>query len=60
MLAPHNIPSVPVLNVNDVVTWNAADGPRSGAVSVVGDNYVVVNGYWFTGDARARLRKEDT
>lgn len=55
----HKIPTVPVLSVNDVVTWESRNGPQRGAVSAIGDTWVVVNGYWFTGDARARLKKEE-
>lgn len=58
MLTAHKIPTVQVLNTGDVVTWER-NGPHTGVVSAVGDNWVVVNGYWFTGDARARLKKED-
>lgn len=46
-----------VLNLHDVVQWEATDGPRQGVVGAVGETWVVVDGYWFTGDARALLSK---
>lgn len=49
----HRISDVQVLSVGDVVQW---DG-RVGTVIAVGDTWVSVDGYIFTGDSRARLRR---
>lgn len=53
----HKIPAMQVLVVGEVVEWDAPGGVRLGTVRAVGDSWTDVDGYVFSGDARARLKR---